>query len=136
MAGEELAVGLGTYAALEASAAKEKAEKAEMRAFVNGYTHTSATPEERQRYVSIVQQMYPQQAAPQEIDPVSARIVGGLIVGTFLATAIGAFVEHRRGGEAVNGAAMGFCIVLLGGVAVMILAVVAVGVRLLVWGVA
>lgn len=92
----ELAFPISVMAAAEASEAKQLAERAEMQAFVNGYSHVSASPSERARYVEIVKTMYPQQERREEISPMAARIVGGIIVLGFLAVGIGALYGHLR----------------------------------------
>lgn len=89
MAGEA-AIGFSVYAALEADEARQAAEKAEARAFMETYSHRAATPEERRRYVETVRAMYPARQESQELHPVAIKCIGGCIVLAFLIPAIGA----------------------------------------------
>lgn len=114
MAGEA-ALGISIYAAAEASMAKHEAELAETRAFVNGYSHHSATPEERQRYVESIKVLYPHPSPPRnkEMDAIAARCFGGFIVACFLIVGGGAAVGKWFYGDAESGACVGFTAIML-----------------------
>ena len=99
----DIAFPISVMAAAEASEAKQLAERAEMQAFVNGYSHTSATPEERARYVEVVKTMYPQPTSREEISPAALRCTGGVIVGLFLIAGFGALYGHLRHGDVGEG---------------------------------
>jgi len=129
----DIAFPISVMAAAEASEAKKLAERAEMQAFVNGYSHTSATPEERARYVEIVKAMYSQPSADREpMSPMAARTIGGFIVLAFLTVGVGAVYGRARLGSVEEGiySAIGvlvgtfiavlFAGIFLGGVALLL----------------
>jgi len=114
MAGEA-ALGISVYAAAEASRANREAELAETRAFVNGYSHHSATPEERRRYVESIKVLYPQPSRPRnkEMDAFAARCFGGFIVACFLVIGGGAVIGKWFYDDAEAGAYAGFTAIVL-----------------------
>lgn len=119
------------YAACEADEARQAAERAEMRAFVNGYVHSTATPEERQRYVESVGVLYPQAKTHREMTPSEKRVAGGIIVGLFVWLALGAVYGKLRYGEASEGVAFALAALVAAVVGALIVAVLAIGVALL-----
>lgn len=127
-----LATGLSVYAALEADAALNAAKEAEARAFMDAYTHRTATPSERQRYVEVVQAMYPAGHRHQEMSPMSAKLLGGLIVLVFLVPAAGAAYGWLWLGGDIGEGVMRFVGVALWAVLAMFgLAIFGVGLGLL-----
>lgn len=120
-----------TYAILEADEARAAAERAEMQAFVNGYSHHGATPEERQRYVESVRVLYPQRAETRPMTSGEKQVLGGIIVGIFALFAAGAAFgkyQYDDVGEGIAAAGATLIVGLIGG---LVLAVLATGVYLL-----
>ena len=83
---------MSVYAACEADEARQAAEAAELRAFVSGYSHVSATPAERQRYVEAVRVLYPQPVQTRPITAGEKQVIGGVIIALFAWFAVGAAV--------------------------------------------
>ena len=123
----EIAFPISIYAAVEADAAREAAELAERRAFMAGYSHANATPEERQRYVESVRVLYPQaDATKQQTDTRVTKTVGGAIVFAFgLCISCGVW-RWFKDGDFADGVAMGGAIFL-----VMLLATCFIGLFIL-----
>jgi len=125
------AAAVSIYAACEADEARQAAERAEMRAFVNGYVHSTATPAERQRYVESVGVLYPQPVEHREMTPEAKRTVGGLIVFVFALFAFGAVYGKVRYDDAGEGVAQAFAALVVMLVGCLLISVLATGVYLL-----
>lgn len=123
---------MSTYAVLEADSARQAAERAEMQAFVSGYSHRNATPAERQRYVESVRVLYPQPAG--ESRPLTSgekQVIGGIIVGVFVWFAAGAAIGKYFYDDAGQGFACALATIVIGAIGGMVLALFASGVYLL-----
>lgn len=132
MAGEA-AIGFSVYAALEADEARQAAERAEARAFMDGYCHRAATPEERHRYITVVREMYPESQA--KVDPAMnaffARCFGGAIVLAFLLIGGGAIYGHFVHGDANQGAENGAFVIGVSFLGLILLGLFCLGLALL-----
>lgn len=123
---------MSTYAVLEADEARQAAERAEMQAFVNGYSHHGATPAERQRYVESVRVLYPQPASePKPMTALEKQVLGGIIVAVFAWFAAGAVFGKCRYDDVGEGIAAAGATLMVGLVGGFVLAILATGVYLL-----
>lgn len=127
----EIAIPISVYAAVEADAAREAAELAERRAFMAGYSHANATPEERQRYVESVRIMYPPQAEKKQMDAVAAKCMGAMIVVTFILIVGGGVASWLRNGDFEEGAFAGFFILGVSAIVAFVVGFFCLGVGLL-----
>lgn len=134
MAGE-IAIPISVYAAAEASDARRAAERAEMQAFVNGYNHATATPEQRQRYVDAVKVLYPVPAertaaiARQEV--FAKKVIGGGIVSIALLFAISAAYGKFVLGDIEEGMELGLKCFVASFFSFLVFGIVGTGVWLL-----
>lgn len=123
---------MSTYAILEADEARQAAEMAELRAFVGGYSHVSATPAERQRYIEAVQVLYPKPAeASRPMTAGEKQFVGGIIVGIFLWFAAGAVIGKYVYDDAGQGMAYSLATIVVGAIGGLVLSLLGFGVYLL-----
>lgn len=119
------------YVACEAVEARQKADLAELRAFVNGYHHAGATPEERRRYVEGVGKLYPEPTECREVTATQKRVIGGIVVGLFVWFAVGAAIGKWRYGEVGEGLACALASLLVSAIVAGGLILLWLGVSLL-----
>lgn len=127
----DIAFPISIYAAVEADAAREAAELAETRAFMAGYSHATATPQERQRYVESVKVLYPPPAEKKQMDAVTQRCIGGAIVLLFFLIVGGGVASWWKDGDFERGAYTGFAVLWVGFVVFFLVGLFCLGVGLL-----